>query len=407
MSVFKKKNIKDLNNKFYVLAMAYQQQNIPPKPSPRAPPPPKAFTPPPPRQYSPPKPKKKKSREQLKRSQIVAIVILVFLIIFLIFIAYLSTVLISKQATGEIARHSEQYPYKFEVQDILSQKIPTRIEVSASNDVEVYIIKENDFNESMGISELRGLSINENNQESTNFVFEDYLAPGDYYIISYRKDNNEDVSLDYEITRFYLMPFLWLISLIFLIPIIICVTWIIILQSRKASALPEKYQDMNYDRITQHYPDEYGYSDSRISYESYYHIDEKAKYHPTGARHTEYSADYYGSDSQYIDASNIDRAPMNPHQDRDRYIAPQERTQHWSEQAPPMPAESHHESRRRRVDYEEDTNKASTTTTVPCKCGEIIVITDTTRPLRIKCQRCGRRGILEGIKKSPEDDIFY
>jgi hypothetical protein len=47
------------------------------------------------------------------------------------------------------------------------------------------------------------------------------------------------------------------------------------------------------------------------------------------------------------------------------------------------------------------------TTTVPCKCGEIILISDPTRPLRIKCPRCGRRGILEGKKATPEDEIFY
>lgn len=381
--------------------MAHREQDvtrrdhrIPTRPSPGAPPPPRPFTPPPPPHYEKqkPKPKKQKTKEQLKKSQIKTAVVLVFFLVLLIIIAYLSTVLVTNEATGEMEKNSDKFPYEFKIHNVMSQDIPTRIEVKASKPVEFYVLSGEKYNDSLKINEIRSLALNRNSQETTDFVFEDYLSPGDYVIISYKSDNENDISIDYKFHRFFLMPFLWLISLIFAIPIILCVVWIVLLQSRKASALSEGYQDIDYDRGHGHYPPSYEHYDSAdVHRHQKYHDEHNSHYHdePTPSRypHEDYSRPRPGP-----------RAPPPPPQTHDEYY---ERPQYQ-----PVRQRPHEPPSTQRMEYQKDKYE-STTTTVPCKCGEIIVITDLTRPLRIKCPRCGRRGILEGKEASPEEEIFY
>jgi methionine-rich copper-binding protein CopC len=365
------------------------------------------MAPPPPPQYSRDDQKSKrkpKTKEQLRRSQIKASALMIIFLILLFIIAYLSTVLITNEASGIIEKNSEKYPFTFEVQDIMSQEIPTRIEIEASESVEINILTEENYRESLSVVELRNLSINKNHGQKTQFVFEKYLKPGDYVIIAFKRDNANDITLEYKISRFFLLPFLWLISLLFLIPIITCLVWILLLQSKKGAARSAEYDQRGRDNVGRQHPEDQGYYENHA-----YH--EYDPYSKGDKDYVQYSQKPLQPphDNAYSESHYPRQAAPSPGYDR------QSESRHYANHSPPPERPLRQEPPPQRPEArtiarglpEPDTAYESGTTTVPCKCGEVIVISDSTRPLRIKCPRCGRRGILEGKSVSPEDEIFY
>jgi hypothetical protein len=203
------------------------------------------------------------------------------------------------------------------------------------------------------------------------------------------------------------MPFIGLISLIFIVPIIIALIWIFVLQRKKADA-PEDYVQ-HYDYHDDKHFDNTGYGQD-------YYDDGYSQNQAMKQPHSRSDAAQHGSYDGYNDYyhhAEVDRYPPRRSQS---HLGPQ---QHAPPPRPPRPPEhapiEDWQQRQRapprarpRPQHEtyQDTVEEKATT-VPCKCGEIIIVTDSTRPLRIKCPRCGRRGILEGKQKAPEDDIFY
>jgi DNA-directed RNA polymerase subunit RPC12/RpoP len=338
--------------------------------------------------------------------------------IFYIACIYLALTQYTRESSYNMGSNLDQYEQSFNVPNLMDQNIPVRVEVSTSNEVEILVLNRADYNENLDILDLRTLSISGSKGKSTSFVFTKDLAPGEYSIVTYAEDNDREINHDYKITTYYLMPFLGLISLLFIVPIIIALVWIFVLQRKKSDA-PE-----DHDQYHEHYgrSDPYHHNDQNYDYRGYaqdYTDDgygpEPPRSPPPARSDTHYDADYHNDGYQ-------DHHEPYPSRRAGAHLHPQ---QHAPPPRPPRPPRkptpppvedwrgSQQGSRapppqrpKPRQDYPEDTPEEKATT-VPCKCGEIIVITDPTRPLRIRCPRCGRRGILEGKLKAPEEDIFY
>jgi hypothetical protein len=248
-------------------------------------------------------------------------------------------------------------------------------------------------------------------------VYEDALEKGEYVIVSYSKNNDADVDINYKITRLVLMPILWLISIIFIIIILLCIVRIFLLEKKKRELAiqPQYYQDYaqpsrDYGSDQRPYDDyydgaeaaHYGRSDQPSEADYGYARRGDARPRPPGS-HPETAADSPPSmrrDRAYYDSSPPPQGPgPRPPARRnvgDQYEYADQGQQEYSGVRGNPPDRS--------------TRPASTTqtpVTVPCKCGEFIEVYDSTRPIRIQCKRCGRRGTLEAKKSSEDDKIFY
>ena len=410
--------------------MAYQERRIPSRPSPRAPPPPRSLPTPQP-EYTKPR-RRIKTKEDLKRSQVRTVIVMIFFFVLLVVAIYLSTVLISNEVTMDMEKGVTQHDFEFNVQNIMSQDMPVEIEVEASEPVEFYILEKNDYELDMDIVKLRNASINRNFHDTTRFEYKGELEPGTYKIVSYlRFEKEQDITLNYKITRFILMPILWLITLLLMIPVIICIAWIFVLQKRKAHAPLRGYDPASYDhpdRGRDYYDggDGYGQPEPHEGHYDRYGADYDMRHsqgqeaaHPR-ARHP---PEYYDHEHDHDYAYEHDRAqggvpgepmarPPRQHSGRPQGAQyarhgldePLETPHHAP---PPRRAPPPRENAHTQAPAPVHTAPAPEPVIVPCKCGEAITVTDETRPLRIKCPRCGRRGILEGKPQSPEDDIFY
>ena len=272
--------------------------------------------------------------------------------------------------------------FRYSVPDILSENIPVSIDIKSSDSLEFYILHEEDFHEDISIVELRNISINTNIKKTNHFKYEDEFEPGKYIIVSYlRFETDHDIAIKFTLVRYIFMPILWLISLIFIILILICIVRIILLNKKKPTHQAEGYQQSDHRGRDSTYP---------------------------------YMQDYNrGSDPHTYDSgySHAGGGNLQPHQPPPRY-APysQPPRQPQSTYPPPRQPRGSYRSRHTqhmREPYGSPQPQPYKPVTLPCKCGEVIVINDPTRPLHIKCPRCGRHGVLEGTKKAPEDDIFY
>jgi hypothetical protein len=367
--------------------MAQQDYRIPSRPGPTAPPPPRAFEQSQPGQHKPIR--KQITRKSINKSQYRTIVIMVVLLVFFFIISYLATIIYSKEDSGTLEEGTSQYFYKFKIPDVLSQDVPVQIEVNANEPVEFYLLSDKDFNEDMDIVEIRNESINNDGIiKAKQFIYEDDLEQGRYVIVSYLRNNNNDIELDYSITRLIIMPVLWLISLIFILLIVLCIVWIFLLEKKKKMIPPHDQQHSNYSR---------GRPDGIYQPEQAYN--EPNNY---------WSA--HPQESSYDSMPAVQARP--PHS--------RSRAAHGPGPIPSEPPPPPRTPRRRQprapgtyTDFDAYSSPAplqkggSSTITVPCKCGELIMITDPTRPLQIMCPRCGRRGVLEGKKRSVDDEIFY
>ncbi len=353
--------------------MAYQEQQIPEKPSPRAPPPPRQFESPPPN----------RKKESINKSQIKIAIIMVILLIFFIIILYLSFILHSQSYNRTMDQDVGVFSFEFNVPDLLSEDIPVRIEIESSDGLEFYVLDDKEYIEDLTRDQLHNLSINKNTGKTDHFVYEDDFAPGKYVIVSYQPiDQDKDISLTYTLTRYFLMPFLWLISLIFILLFLVCIIRIFLLQRKKSTIKLQVYHEPDYRDEGRYYPSDRGSHEPPEPYD----------YDSGYSR-----ADYGGQPSHHYQRPP---PPQQPHYRQP--MPPPTQPYHPPRGVPyrqrhgPLP----HGSPQRR-------HPGPQPTTVPCKCGEIIVIRDPTRPLHIECPRCGRHGLLEGKKKSPDDEIFY
>jgi hypothetical protein len=278
--------------------------------------------------------------------------------------------------------------------------------VKASEPVEIYVLKEEDYDENLEISEIRELAIKGTENKVKSYSFTEELEPGTYVIVSYlRFDATADIELEYNLTWFVLMPFLWIFLLIFIILIVLLIVRIALLQNRK-SKLHEP--EPGYDHPAgqepsgqYQYQDDYGYHDEPdpygygSEYDYYDHPAPRQGYPPRGAP----------PQSPPPPRSPQGRPP-GPTQHRPRRPPGSYRSRRPPAHAPPhahAPAPTYAQE-----EYHEPQAKApAKPVTIPCKCGEVIVVNDPFRPLKIECPRCGRRGLLEGKKSSGNEDIFY
>lgn len=371
--------------------MAQQDYRIPSRPGPTAPPPPRAFEQSRPGQQKPVR--KRITRKSIKKSQYRSIIIMIVLLVIFFIISYLATILVTNEARHSMDKDTNEYSLKFNIPDIMSQKVPVKIDVDASSAVEFYILSSEDYKDGMGIVEIRNSSINNNNKKTTNFYYEDELEKGQYYIVSYIDTNNEDITLDYKITKYILMPVLWLISLIFILLIVLCIVWLFLLEKKKKMIPPhdQQHSDNNQGRPDGYYQPEQAYNDpnddwSAQTQESGY-ADSGYDSMPAGQVRPPYSRSRATHGPRPI-PSEPPPSPRAPRRRQPRAPGTYIEFNAYSSPTPPQKG-------------------GASTITVPCKCGEIIMITDPTRPLQIMCPRCGRRGVLEGKTRSVDDQIFY
>ena len=397
--------------------MAQQDRRIPARPPATAPPPPRRLEAPQPEYLKPKtKPRKPVTRESIRKSQTRAIVIMIVLLAIFFIIFYAATVPITQEFPHMMDENTEYYTFEFTIPDLLNldQNINTKIEVSASDDVGFYILNKEDYTEGMTIIQLDNGSINKNHRKTSDFTYEDQLEPGKYIVVAYLANNNQDISLDYTISRYVIMPFLGLVSLIFIILILICILRIFLLEKKKKDLLIQSragpdYAQPGYGAGPDHDP-YYGQTNDYEHYDG-----------PAASRHSRPPPSHASNIDYEISAPKRAAAYDARHEghfipeianDPDR---PQPQGQGGPGPRPPRPRAPRQPppgGPREPASYPGTADPASGPptpgpVTVPCKCGEIIRITDTTRPLQIRCTRCGRRGILEGDGRSPEDDIFY
>ena len=351
--------------------MGYREHRIPERSSLRAPPPPKRFEAPQPEYLKP----KRVTRVTINRSQLRSAIAMIILVIFFIIIIYIATTQYTSPPYKRVMKENiNMYSFKFSVPDVLSQEVPVSIDVRASSPVELYIVKEKNFDKDMSIIELRNLSIKSYSDLSSHFIYNDELEPGQYFIVSYlRFEENQEISLTIKMTRYFLMPVLWLISLIFILLITLCVVRIFLLQRKKSILRKAAYAPQVQGTDHDYYAERYDYQSAHHDY-----YDDGSGYHqdyvyPPTPRH------YRAPPSRgRTYGSTATQQPQRPRY----YSIPQE--------PPRAPVKS-----------------APRPVTVPCKCSEIIIVNDASRPLRIQCPRCGRRGVLESAGEKHEEDIFY
>jgi len=351
--------------------MGYQEHRISERTSLRAPPPPKRLEAPQP-EYLKPKPV---TRATINKSQLRSAIAMIILVIFFIIIIYIATTQYTSSPYKRIMKeNTNMYSFKFSVPDVLSQDVPVSIDVKTSTPVELYIIKEKNFDEDMSIIELRNLSIKSYSDRSSHFIYKDELEPGQYFIVSYlRFEENQDISLTIKMTRYFLMPVLWLISLIFILLITLCVIRIFLLQRKKSILRRAAYEPQVQGSDHEYYAESYNYQ---------------------SADH-DYYDDPYGYHSDYA-------YPPKPR----HYRAPPPRERAYGSSATHQPQRPRYHSIPQEP-HRAPAKSAPRPVTVPCNCGEIIIVNDATRPLRIQCLRCGRRGVLESAGERHEEDIFY
>jgi hypothetical protein len=276
------------------------------------------------------------------------------------------------------------HSFEFTVPDVMGNNMPVFLEVEATEGVEIYVLNKDDYNDALEIDDIRNLSINKNSGKITRYSYTDNFEPGNYIIISYlRFDTDKDISITYNITRFVLLPVLWLISLIFIILILICLLRIFLLRRKKSQLYAEHQARRNQSMRDEYYAGDQGDYD--------YYDDGQGYDYPPQPGYSDYGSDAPPPRQR----PGPPRRPPPPQQRRRR--------------PPPGPRGDGY--------YQQDSGYVPPSrssqgpgpkpVTIPCKCGEVIVVSDPTRPLQIQCQRCGRRGILEAADKSPHDDIFY
>ncbi len=348
--------------------MAYQgpheRDRIPERTSPRSPPPPRALEPPQPTHTKP----KLATREQLYKSQIKASVAMIILVILLVIIIYFVTSPISNEYPRTMNQDVAMYSFEFNVPDILSEKMPISLEITSSDELEFYILHEEDYSRDITIVDLRNYSINDDNRKTAHLIYDAELDPGKYVVVSYLQfETDHNIALTYTLNRYVPVLVIWLVCLIFVLLFVICIVRIGLLQRKKSKLrreqiLPPEYAEPYRDR-----PEQFGYNvdPGPPSYGA-------GPIRPPPGPPPDYPPDPRGAPS----------GPPRPPQRSRRAPGP-------GYGPGPIPSES------------------SKPTTIPCSCGEVIVVTDSLRPLRIQCPRCGRRGILEEKKGVPEDGIFY
>jgi hypothetical protein len=362
------------------------------------------------------KPRKQKTRKQLKRSQIKMVVFVIIMFIFYIICIYLALTLYTRESSYDMGRNLDQYEQSFNVPNLMDQNIPVRVEVTTSNEVEILVLNKDDYNENLDIIELRTLALSESRGKATSFIFTKDLGPGEYSIVSYAEDNDLEIGHDYKITTYYLMPFLGLISLLFIVPIILALVWIFVLQRRKVDAPIDDPAHYDYHDEAQSYHHDDRHYQNRGYAQDYYddgYAGGRPRSHHSARPDAHYEDSYEGYDGYHDYDQNYpprrQASQLGPHQHAPPPRPPKPARQRapppiedWGQKprAPPRPRPKPQPEPRADIDEE-------MATTVPCKCGEIIIVADSTRPLRIKCPRCGRRGILEGKQKAPDDEIFY
>ncbi len=378
--------------------MEQYDRRIPHRPGPSAPPPPRSL---PAQQPEHLRPKTKQNTpESIKRSQVKTVVLTIVLIVMLLIIVYLATTLITNEDPGSIDENASQHDYWFTVPDIMSEEVPVKLDVTASDPVEFYLLSEDDFEKDMEVAELRAKAINNNHDQNTKFSFDGELDAGKYVIVSKLKfdEDHESILLKYKISRYVIMPILWIVVLLFIIPISICIVWIVVLQQKKSTLsprVPRGYERPQYDRPPHARPGPGHYDNEGRHYDDY------ARPRPPESEGYDRGHDRHGNGH-----------PPMPH--------PQEHYDRHEDYAHDRPHHPHHGEPDRPRGHDRGTEaygperhpreeppQEPKNLTIPCKCGEVIVISDDTRPLRIKCPRCGRRGILEAKTTSPEDEIFY
>ena len=211
--------------------MAYQEDQIPRKPSPRAPPPPRSIQPPMPERHK----TKQIDPALIKKSLMRTLVALIIIVIFFIIILIASTTLYAFSYNETHYKDVNYHAFGFTVPEVMSQKVPVFVEVEAHEGVEVFLLNDEDYDENLEIGDIRNLSLNEPSGKITRYSFAEELEPGEYKLVTYlRFGSDDDVHITYNITRFVLMPILWLISLIFIILIVLCVVRIFVLRGKKS-----------------------------------------------------------------------------------------------------------------------------------------------------------------------------
>ncbi len=359
--------------------MAHHQDRdrIPERPSPRSPPPPRAFEPPP-----PPRQKKKSkqvTRESLNKSQIRAAVAMIILVILLVIIIFIATSPISNTYNRTMARDVDTYTFEFNIPDIMSQDMPVTLDITSSENLEFYLLEEENYHTDIEITELRNFSINTNHRKTSEFYYEAELQPGKYVVVAYQQMEKElDTSLKFTINRYVPILIIWIICLIFILLFVLCIVRIALLQRRKSILRLRAPPARSWDPYAYgHEHVEGGYNDGRGHYP-------------------------HGSEAPVSRPGQMSRGYPRGGSVENRY------------EPPPGPirpegpeAYSQAPGRRPPPQHGPPSQENIKPVTIPCKCGEVIVINETLRPMRIQCPRCGRRGILEGKERSPEDDIFY
>lgn len=396
--------------------MAYQERNIPRRPSPSAPPPPRSLPAQPPEHLIPKKPKRKQiTKESLKKSQIITITILITLLVILFTFFYLSTILLTNEDSKRMNEDINMFWYDFNVPDILSQKIPVTIDVESSEPVDFYLLSNDDFDPDMSINKIYNLSISKDINERTHFSYEGELEPGQYVVVSYLRVNNDDITLDYKISRFVLIPFFWIFSLIFIVLISLCIVRILLLQKKSVKLFRYSEERYDYDSDPRQQPKELDYYDARDHPESV-GTHESGYDHPLDAPDQSVHGQPYGARyARHSDPSpppsRMPRPPRSSRPSQPPY-PPQQPTEPRPRdpqrtQREPYPPPEHPRTYEPHMPQKPPEDRGFEPVTVPCKCGEVIVIKDPARPIHIRCPRCGRKGILEAKRSSPDDKIFY
>jgi uncharacterized membrane protein len=312
------------------------------------------------------------TREQLYKSQIKASVLMIILVVLLVIIIYFVASPISNEYPRTMNQDVNMYAFEFNVPDILSEKMPISLEITSSDELEFYVLHEEDYSRDMTIVELRNYSINEDNRKTKHLIYDEELEPGKYVVVSYLQfETNNDIALTYTLDRYVPVLVIWLICLIFVLLFVICIVRIGLLQRKKSKLRREQMRQPEYAEPYRDRPEQFGYYDDPgpPPYGT-------GPVRPPPGPPPNYPPDPRGAPS----------GPPRPPQRSRRGPGPGYGP---GPEPGPVPSESIKPS------------------TIPCRCGEMIVVTDSLRPLRIQCPRCGRRGILEEKKGVPEDGIFY
>jgi uncharacterized membrane protein len=359
------------------------RDRIPQKHSLRAPPPPRALDIPQP-EYTKPK---RSSRKSINKSQIRAAVAMIILVIFFVIIVIAAMILHSESYDRTMDKDVNPYQFTFTVPDLASQKVPVVIEVDASNEIYFFIIDGEDFDENLNFTELSTLAKNRNIGPTDQFSYEADFEPGEYSVVAYKRfDVESEINLGFTLTRYILMPFLWLISLIFILLIVLCIVRIALLQRKKSKVHDDGPE-----------APEYGYDD----------------HYPQGG----HGQEHFDRDGRHSYNQDYDHPPQGNPRAPPRHAPPShardtggysQQTTDYSYESGPPPTSPRPPHRPQRPTHSRDRAQGQPDpTTIPCKCGEVIVINDPSRPLHIQCPRCGRRGILEGKREEADGEIFY